>query len=66
MLPTLTPRETQVCEYLCLGWTSKEIGIALKMSHRTAEDHRCNVLKKFKVRNAVELVRKVYNLGASE
>lgn len=58
----LTPRESQVCEYLCLGWTNKEIAIALKIGTRTVEDYRKNVFKKRGVRNCVELVRSVYNI----
>lgn len=64
MQPTLTPRESQVCEYLCLGMTSKEIGQVLAISPRTVEDHRTTVFKKYGVRNAVELVRIVYDIEA--
>jgi DNA-binding NarL/FixJ family response regulator len=58
----LTPRESQVCEYLCLGWTNKEIAQALSLSSRTIEDHRSHVYDKHGVRNSVELVRKVYGI----
>lgn len=58
----LTPREEQVREYLCLGWTNKEIADALDVSPRTVEDHRFNVLKKYGARNCVELVRTVYGI----
>lgn len=58
----LTAREQQVCEYLCLGWTNKEIAKALNVGHRTVEDHRSHVYKKQGVRNSVELVRKVYGI----
>jgi len=59
----LTARERQICEYLCKGWENKEIGLKLGISHRTVEDHRLHILKKFKVRNIVELVREVYGIS---
>lgn len=60
---SITAREKQVVEYLCLGWENKEIAIVLGISPRTVEDHRWNILKKYKVRNIVELVRAVYGIG---
>lgn len=60
---SITPRESQVVEYLCLGFENKEIAVALKISPRTVEDHRFNILQKYKVRNIVELVRAVYGIG---
>jgi FixJ family two-component response regulator len=58
----LTTREKQILEKLVRGWTNKEIGRALGISSRTAEDHRMHILKKSKVRNIVELVRAVYGI----
>lgn len=63
MLSNLTARERQVCEYLCLGWQNKEVAEVLQISPRTVEDHRTNIFEKLKVRNTVELVRKVYRIG---
>lgn len=59
----LSAREQQVSEYLCLGWTNKEIANVLHISHRTVEDHRNNIFEKMRVKNTVELVRKVYRIG---
>ena len=59
----LTPRERQVCNLMVLGLTSPEIGISLGISHRTVEDHRKQILKKYDVCNAVELTRAVYGIG---
>ena len=61
---TLTHREQQVCDVVVHGLTSIEIGMSLGISHRTVEDHRNQVLKKYNVRNAVELVRAVYGIAA--
>jgi len=58
----LTRREIEVCGYLCRGWNNEEIGRKLGISKRTAEDHRHHIFKKFAVRNAVQLVREVYQL----
>lgn len=58
----LTAREKQVCQKLCLGWHNKEIAVHMGISPRTVEDHRIHIYEKFKVRNAVELVRTVYGI----
>lgn len=63
MLTSITPREQQVIDKLCLGWTNKEVAQALHISPRTVEDHRTNIFKKTRVRNLVELVRMVYRIG---
>jgi DNA-binding NarL/FixJ family response regulator len=39
--------------------SSPEIADKLFISHRTVENHRANIMDKLKVRNAIELVRKV-------
>lgn len=59
----LTRREQEVCNKLCLGWSNQEIATQLGISHRTVEDHRFHILKKFKARNIVEVVRRVYRIG---
>jgi two-component system, LuxR family, response regulator FixJ len=58
----LTARERQVCVFLCKGWENKEIAAKLGISPRTVEDHRIHIFKKYRVRNAVELVRAVYDI----
>ena len=59
----LTRREKQIRDMVVRGLTSPGIGMSLGISHRTVEDHRNQVLKKYNVRNAVELVRAVYGIG---
>lgn len=54
---TLTERERELLDHLLAGKTSKEIARALAISPRTAEAHRRNVLRKFGVGSAKELVR---------
>lgn len=58
----LTARERQIAGYLCKGWENKEIARELRISPRTVEDHRLNIMKKCGVRNLVELVRKFYGI----
>ena len=54
---TLTERETEVLDLLLVGNSSKEIARELAISPRTAEVHRRNVLHKFGVGSAIELIR---------
>lgn len=52
----LTAAEGRVARYLVNGFTSKEIAAALGSSPRTIEVHRANMIRKFKVRNSIELI----------
>ena len=55
----LTPREHQVMELLAVGKSSKEIATALRVSVRTVEGHRREVLRKMEVVSAVQLARAI-------
>jgi FixJ family two-component response regulator len=57
--PPLTAREVQVLEWLQTGETSKVIGKALKVSCRTVEYHRGNLLKTFGVNSVTRLLQVV-------
>lgn len=52
----LTPREKQVLHLVAEGWTSKEIAAQLKISPKTVEVFRQNLLRKVGVKNSVQLV----------
>jgi DNA-binding NarL/FixJ family response regulator len=52
----LTRREIEVLEYICKGYTNKEIAEACFISPRTAGGHRTNLLEKTGCRNTAELV----------
>jgi DNA-binding NarL/FixJ family response regulator len=56
MLGKLTKREIEVLEYICKGYTNKEIAEACFISPRTAGGHRTNLLEKTGCRNTAELV----------
>ena len=45
------------------GLTTKEVADALAISVKTAEHHRCNLMKKLGLQNSVELVRFASRLG---
>lgn len=55
----LTQREREVAILTCKGMTSKEIGLELDLSHRTVEEYRARLLKKFGARKLAELVAKL-------
>ena len=59
----LTIREVEIVKLISEGLTSHQIADKLFISHRTVETHRANLMKKVNVKNAIELVNKVKNLG---
>ncbi|MDY7094716.1 MAG: response regulator transcription factor [Acidobacteriota bacterium] len=54
---SLTPREREVFHLVVEGKTTKEVGKALGISTKTAENHRTRLMDKLGVHNTVELVR---------
>ena len=55
----LTGREREVAAKLLEGLTSKEIGKALEISHRTVEIYRARLMRKYKASTAADLVHKL-------
>ncbi|KLR57682.1 PAS and helix-turn-helix domain-containing protein [Diaphorobacter sp. J5-51] len=55
----LTAREREVAARLLDGMTSKEIGRALDISHRTVEIYRARLMRKYGASTAVDLVQKL-------
>jgi len=55
----LTAREREVAAHLMRGMTSKEIGRALIISHRTVEIYRARLMRKFKASTTTDLVQKL-------
>lgn len=53
----LTPRETEIMEYICKGKANKVIGIELGISERTVELHRAHIMQKLGIRTVAELIR---------
>lgn len=62
VISDLTPREKEVLELVAQGHSTKQIADKLGIGTRTVESHRVNMLKKMKVNNTAELVRKALEL----
>lgn len=58
-LPALTKREKEILPLIADGHTSIAIAAILHLSPLTIETHRRNLLQKFEVKNAAELVKLV-------
>ncbi len=59
----ISKREIEVIKEICYGYSSKEISDNLSLSYHTIVTHRKNIFKKFEVKSALELVRKINELG---
>ena len=55
----LSDREKQVLHLVVQGLSSKAIGEMLELSPRTIDHHRASLLKKYKMKNTVDLVNHV-------
>lgn len=53
----LTAREREVIQLLAEGKTSKEVAVALKLSVKTAETHRTNLMRKLGLHSVADLTR---------
>ena len=52
----LTERETEILKMIAAGYSNKEIGDKLFISHRTVDTHRTNLMKKISVNNIAGLI----------
>jgi two-component system, NarL family, nitrate/nitrite response regulator NarL len=52
----LSERETEVIRLIAAGFSNKEIGSKLFISHRTVDTHRTNLMKKLNVSNIAGLI----------
>ena len=52
----LTERETEILQLIAAGFSNKEIGDKLFISHRTVDTHRTNLMKKLDVNNIAGLI----------
>jgi len=59
----ISPREKEVLNLVAQGLSTKLVADRLGISTRTVESHRINMLKKMKVGNTAELVRKAIESG---
>lgn len=54
---SLTSREQEILELIWAGFKNKEIGQKLKISVKTVEAHRANMMKKLRVSNTAQLLK---------
>jgi len=59
----LTERENEITTLIARGYTNKEIGEELHLSHHTIHTHRRNILKKLGVKSVSELTVYAMNVG---
>lgn len=64
-LATLTPRETQVLDYVVNGKATKVIALELELSQRTVEIYRANIMQKLQSRSVAQLVRAISDFRAT-
>jgi two-component system, NarL family, response regulator NreC len=62
-LKKLSDREMEVLQMVATGKTTKEIADQLCVSNRTVETHRVNMMRKLKVQNSAEMIKKAVTLG---
>jgi DNA-binding NarL/FixJ family response regulator len=62
----LTPRELEVVKLIAEAYTNRQIAETLKLSEKTIESHRANVLSKLGMRDRVEIVRYAIRRGLVE
>jgi DNA-binding CsgD family transcriptional regulator len=53
----LTPREREVLGHVSQGCSNKQGAVRMQIGPRTFEGHRARIMRKFKARNAADLVR---------
>lgn len=53
----LSQREIEILQLVAEGYTNKEIGEMLFISHRTVDTHRTNMMRKLDVKNIASLIR---------
>jgi DNA-binding NarL/FixJ family response regulator len=52
----LTPREREVVQLIAEGKSTKEVAVALRLSVKTAETHRSNIMRKLELHSVSDLV----------
>ncbi len=55
--PSLTPRQREILRCVAQGMTNRETAHRLKISVRTVEVHRFNLMRRLGVRNVAQLLR---------
>ena len=66
LLTALTPRQREVLQLVAEGHSSKEIAQRLRVSHRTVETHRNQLMKRLDIHDLPGLVRFALRAGIIE
>lgn len=53
----LTPRQKEILRLVAQGLTNREVAHQLRISVRTVEVHRFNLMRRLRVRNVAQLLR---------
>jgi DNA-binding NarL/FixJ family response regulator len=62
-LVTLTPRQREVLQFIARGYSAREIAAALKLSPRTVETHKYEIMRVLGFRKTADLVRYATSIG---
>ena len=65
LFKTLTSREMQILELVVAGRSNKQIGLELKISIKTVEQHRSNIMEKLQVKRPPGLLHLVFKYQKS-
>lgn len=63
VVESLTPREIDVLRLLCYGYTNRQMAKELKLSERTVEGYRANLIGKLGLRSRMDLVNYAEECG---
>jgi DNA-binding NarL/FixJ family response regulator len=63
MITELTPRQSEVLEMIARGLSTKDIARALKISAKTVETHRAQLMERLKIYEVAGLVRYAIRAG---
>jgi DNA-binding NarL/FixJ family response regulator len=55
----LSQREHQIALLVAKGWTNSQVAAYLNLSEQTVKNHLQNIYRKLRLRNRVQLVRRV-------
>jgi two-component system, LuxR family, secretion system response regulator SsrB len=62
----LTPRQRQILHFVLQGMTNGEIAGELRLSRRTVEVHRLNMMHRLNAHNIAQLFRQAMALGLAK
>ncbi len=61
--PDLTPREREILQLIAEGQSTKAIAVALHISAKTVETHRCQIMERLNIHSVAELTKYAVRQG---